>query len=219
MKMLTALLVAVALLSPAYAQKVTFQGTHPRPAVAMVAPATKPLLLHTGKPITPDQKRQLLATAIQQYAAGKRTTRDNAKTNNAAPPANPTVLTFDMMNKDGVGGAIANFPQSVNFPAGYLLFQPGASSNLTIFVDMQPNTAYVLLIKLWFLSTAQNPQLTLSPAFGGATPPQTFAASPGNNEFAYSFISSGTGQTAIAMSSPNSAWSFISCEISSLPAQ
>jgi hypothetical protein len=84
---------------------------------------------------------------------------------------------------------------------------------------MQPNTAYVLLIKLWFISTTQNPQLTLTPAFGGATPPQTFNASLGNNEFAYSFVSDSTGPTAIAISSPNNSWSFISCEISSLPAQ
>jgi hypothetical protein len=122
------------------------------------------------------------------------------------------------MNIEGVAGAIANSPQSVNFPAGFLLFQPGASSNLTIFVSMQPNTAYVLLIKMWFEGNVQNPQLTLSPAFGGATPPQTFAASPGNNEVAYSFVSSSAGQTAIAISSPNVPWSFESCEISSLAA-
>ena len=65
MKKLAALLVAVALVSPAFAQKLTFQGTHPKPKLATVAPASRPVLLHTGRPITPDQKRQLMASVTK----------------------------------------------------------------------------------------------------------------------------------------------------------
>jgi len=70
MKMFTALLMAVALFSPAFSQKVTLSpGTHPRPKISIVAPATTPILLHTGKPITADEKKQLLTSAIKAYAA------------------------------------------------------------------------------------------------------------------------------------------------------
>lgn len=217
MRLLTGLLVAVALVVPAFAQKIAFQGTHPKPEVALVAPATKPLLLHTGKSITPEQKQQLLSSAIQQYATSKRTTKEKVKRSNAASSENPTVLTFDMMNKEGVAGAIADFPMLVHYPAGFLVFQPGASSRLTIYVYVQPDTAYVLLIKMWLISPPQNPQLTLSPALGNI-PAETFAASPGDSEVAYSFVSNSTGQIAVAISSPNNAWRFESCEISSLPA-
>jgi hypothetical protein len=100
MKKLAALLVAVALFSPAFAQKSTFQGTHPRPKAATVAPASKPVLLHTGKPITPDQKRQLMATVTK--ASAPRTPVGAAKVQNSILSAAANVLTPDQLYMNGV---------------------------------------------------------------------------------------------------------------------
>ena len=213
MKKLAALLLAVALFSPALAQKTTFQGIHPKPKPTLVAPATKPTLLHTGKPITPDQVNQLLVTTIQGYQAGNSTPKKFVKSNNAGP----TVLNLDMMYRDGVGFATANQPGIVAFGAGLMVFQPGEAHNLIIYLDVVPNTAYVLVMRVFLQNDSINPQLTFSPD-STSIPPQTIAGTPGvAEEIAYSFVSSRTGQIGISISSPNAIWMFGSCQISSLP--
>jgi len=73
MKSLTALLVAAALILPAFAQNVAL---HPNPVLQdaqkrhtgpIAILAIKPILLHTGKPLTQNDKQLLLASTIILY--------------------------------------------------------------------------------------------------------------------------------------------------------
>jgi hypothetical protein len=218
MKKLTALLVAVALISPAFAQKLTFQGTHPRPKLAIVAPASKPVLLHTGKPITADEKKQLLTSATKAYAA------QFPKAKFKMPvtlPATPPMLTPDNMVLNGVGYGMAVLPTVVDYYNGYIAFNPGVSgsnNSLILFINVQPNTAYLIIPKV-FSSSTENPQITISAFLGtGGTPTnQTFTGSMGNNEFAYAFTSNSSGYVQLDLWSPNSSWNFLSCEITATP--
>jgi Holliday junction resolvase len=57
MKLLAALLVAVAFFVPTLAQDVKTQETRTKPAVT--APAAMPMILYTGKPLTADEKLNL----------------------------------------------------------------------------------------------------------------------------------------------------------------
>jgi hypothetical protein len=93
MKMLTALLVTIALVSPAFAQQTAFQGTHPRPKPVIVAPASKPVLLHTGKPLTADQKKQLMTAMLK--ASLPKSSSGNTQTRNLTQSAGTTVLTAE----------------------------------------------------------------------------------------------------------------------------
>ncbi len=224
MKMLAALLVAVALVSPAFAQKLTFQGTHPRPKVAVVAPASKPVLLHTGKPITPDQKKQLMESAIKAFAVNRTVQKIPA-------PASATTITPSQMYKKGVVDAIVYAPYFVGFgpdagsnvgQAGITFYaenllkdSPGLGSSLDLVVYVQPNTVYVLKIQVNVeVAYSQQSQLSIAPE-AGATPPQTFPLSSGLNEFAYAFVSNSAGQINVVIRSPDAIWAFESCEITS----
>ncbi|MGD0294886.1 MAG: hypothetical protein ABSB30_13630 [Terracidiphilus sp.] len=221
MKKLSALLLSVALFSPAFAQQSAFQGMHPKPPANLVTPATKPILLHTGKSITPEQVQQLLESSIQEYAAGKSTFKKFTVSSN---PTGSVVFNLNMMKKDGVGYAVLNNPISADFSTGDLFFGPGAANNLTFVVDVQPNTAYVLVMKLWIADpdpkslSPSNAQLTFSPAWSN-TNAQTIDVIPGGNEIAYSFVTGAKGSESITISSPSSNWVFASCKISSLSAQ
>jgi hypothetical protein len=223
MKMITALLVAVALLSPAFSQKVTFQGTHPRPKPQFVAPAITPILLHTGKPITQNDKQQLLASAIKAYSA--KAPAKNFKGWTAAASSAPTVLTPDNMNVNGVAYGVAQLPLEVNHGDSTISFLPksafayqGNVSSLYFGITVQANTAYMIIPKVFFTSNdVPNPQFTLLGAFGGPPPAQTYTGNMGSNEFAYAFVSSNAGAVAVEMFSPNSAWMFLSCEIIATP--
>jgi hypothetical protein len=116
MKKLLALLAAVALVSPAFTQKAAFQGTHPRPKPPIVAPAITPILLHTGKPITLDQKQQLMVSAIKSFAVNRTVQKPPA-------PASASTITPNQMYKKGVVDAIAYAPYFVGFG-------PDAGSNI-----------------------------------------------------------------------------------------
>jgi len=223
MKMLTALLVAVALLSPAFAQKSAVQGTYPRPKPQFVAPAITPILLHTGKPVTQNDKQQLLTSVIKTYSA--KIPAKNFKGWTAAVSAAPTVLTPDNMSVNGVAYGVAQLPLEVNHGDSDISFLPqsalsyrGLVSSLYFGITVQANTAYMIIPKVFFTSNdVQYPQFTLLGDFGGSLPAQTFTGSMGSNEFAYAFVSSNTGAVAVEMFSPNSAWMFLSCEIIATP--
>lgn len=223
MKKLASLLVAVALLMPAFAQNAAFQGTHPKPKQAIVAPSITPILLHTGKPLTVDEKKQFLASVIKAYSI--KVPAKNSKGWTAAASNAPTVLTPDNMNVNGVAYGVMQLPMEVNYADGFISFLPkssvsyqGTTSYLYIGITVQPNTAYMVIPKVFLPSSgAQNPQFTLTGAFGGPPPPQTFTGNLGINEFAYAFVSNSSGAVAVAMFSPNGAWQFLSCEIIATP--
>jgi hypothetical protein len=215
MKMLTALLLAVALVSPAFAQKPAFQGTHPRPKPVIVAPASKPVLLHTGKPITSDQKRQLAMTVAR--ASAPKGSAGTMKVMDFTQSAGTTVITPDQLSVNGAYAMAAN-PYLVNGANGLFDFGSGASSNLTIQVPVNSNTVYVLVFKvdLEFLPNLQMVVSTGSEMNPGAVQNvETFNGSGGKNEFAYAFTANSTGEIPVTIYSPNSHWSFWSCEISS----
>jgi hypothetical protein len=222
MKKLASLLAAVALFTPAFAQKPAFQGTHPRPKLATVAPASKPVLLHTGKPITPDQKRQLMASVTKGSAP--RTPLGAARVSNSVLSAELNLLTPDQLYLNGVyidaWGA-----RRINQFDGVLSFQPGPESSMVLNVTVKPNTAYTLLMKVTVdgvtLVSPNTPSgiyistYSGSKSVGGLNAPQTFTAPVGENEFAYSFVASGAGNLPITIYSPDLFWSFLSCEITS----
>ncbi len=223
MKLLTALLVAVVLLSPAFSQRVIFQGTHPRPKAPIVAPAITPILLHTGKPITQNDKQQLLASVIKAYSV--KVPAKYLKSWTAAASTAPIVLTPANMNVNGVAYGVAQLPLDINYADGAISFLPksafsyqGTASSLYFGITVQANTAYMIIPKVFFTSNdVQYPQFTLLGAFGGPPPAQTFTGNMGSNEFAYAFVSSTSGEVAVEMLSPNSAWQFLSCEITATP--
>ncbi|MGD0358893.1 MAG: hypothetical protein ABSA73_14925 [Terracidiphilus sp.] len=223
MKILTTLLVAVALFSPAFAQKITFQGTHPKPKLATVAPAAKPVLLHTGKPITPDQKRQLMATVTKGSAT--RPPMGAAKVSNSVLSAELNLLTPDQLYVNGAyidafGARIDQFDGVLSFPAG-------PTSSMVLNITVKANTAYTLLIKMDIQGALLLPPNTPggiiistysgAKSVGGLNAPQTFNAPQGENEFAYSFVANSAGNLPITISSPDLGWSFESCEITSAP--
>jgi hypothetical protein len=222
MKMLSALLVTVMLVAPAIAQKSVPQETYPKPKAHIVAPAIKPILLHTGKPITQADKKQFLTSAIKAYAAQVPTA--GLKALNVTVPATPPVLTPDNMNLNRVAYGIASLPEVVDYSQGEIVFKPGSagtfigdSSSLYIYINVQPNTAYLVIPKLTFTPYASNPQFTITGDFGGPPATQTSSVSPGTNEFVYAFISNSTGTVALQMFSSNDYWSFLSCEITATP--
>jgi hypothetical protein len=221
MKKLAALLVAVVLFSPAFAQKLTFQGTHPRPKAATVAPAAKPVLLHTGKPITPDQKQQLMATVAKGSAP--RTLMGATKVQTPVLSA-ANVLTPDQLYLNGVYIDAFGARRIDQFD-GILSFQPGPTSSMVLNVTVKANTAYTLVMKISIDGATLLPPntpggITIS-SYSGSNPgtginaPQTFNAAMGENEFAYSFVANSAGNLPITIYSPDLYWSFESCEITS----
>jgi hypothetical protein len=223
MKMLAALLITAALLSPAFAQKPTFQGTRPRPKAAIVAPAAKPMFLHTGKPITLDQKQQLMVSAIKSFAV-------NRKVQPPPVPASATMITPSQMYKKGVVDAIAYAPYFASFgpdagsnvgqasvtffPENSMKNAPGYGSYLDLIVYAQPNTVYVLKIQVNVEGISPIQHLAVAP-YMDTTPPQTFPLGYGIQEFAYAFVSNDAGQIDVAIRSPDAIWDFLSCEITS----
>jgi hypothetical protein len=223
MNKLAALLVAVMFFVPAFAQnpKLTFQGTHPRPKPVTVAPASKPVLLHTGKPITPDQKRQLMATVTM--GASTRPPMGTAKVSNSVLSAELNLLTPDQLYLNGVY-ILANGARVDQFD-GILSFPPGPGSSMVLNVTVKANTAYTLLMKVSIDSVTlvlpNSPsEITIS-TYSGSNPgtglnaPQTFNTPMGENEFAYSFVANSAGNLPITIYSPNAFWSFESAEITS----
>ena len=211
MKKLTALFVAVALVSPAFAQKTAFQGTHPRPKLATVAPASKPVLLHTGKPITPDQKRQLAMTVAR--ASAPKGSTGTMQIKNLTQSAGSTVLTAEQTFMNGASME-SNNPYEVNEYVGFLTFTPGNTHTLTIFVPVNQNTIYTLAIKVQ-VGPSQNPQMTIVSQGNSVQNSETLSLSVGDNEFAYAFATNSAGSSMVTLYSPNSSWAFESCEITS----
>jgi len=211
MKKLSALLVAVTFVSPAFAQKPTFQGIHPRPKLPVVATAGKPLILHTGKPITPDQKRQLM-TEVANTSFPK-STSGGMQTRNLTQSSGSIVLTAEQTFTNGASME-ADSPDQVNAYVGFLTFLSGNQHKLIIFVPVNKNTIYTLAIKV-NVYMGQNPQMTIVSQGSSVMNSETVNLSIGENEFAYAYATNSTGSSMVTLSSPNADWAFESCEITS----
>jgi hypothetical protein len=207
MKKLSALLVAVALFTPAFVQVAKPQVIEKKPAPAVQHMTVKPLLLHTGKPLTAQEKLQQLASLTK-------------KSPQVIKVSTTPTITPGNMYISGVVMPRAMGPFVVDFNSGGVLqFNPGSASNLILYIEAQPNTAYMLAITV--SSTAANPQYTAETGVmnmtipGLNTVPETFTGSKGTTEFAYAFISSGSTSIPVTIYSPNAMWSFVKCEITS----
>jgi hypothetical protein len=209
MKKLASLLMAVALLAPAFAQKSTPQVTSQKLQLHAVAPAAKPLLLHTGKPLTANDKRQFLAAVIKTHPAATRKTQ--------AASAQPSTITLTPGQvSQGSAYLIMENPGYVDATHNEFQINVGDRSNISFVIAGQPNTAYLLAVKV--TAVYANPQFTIYTGTLGTDVPITsenFTGSQGDNEFAYGVVSNSAGNILITIYSANSLWSFDNCEITS----
>ncbi|MGA3262884.1 MAG: hypothetical protein ABSC47_02435 [Terracidiphilus sp.] len=219
MKTIPALLVAVVLISPAFAQTTAPQEIQKHLKGPFISPAFKPILLHTGKPIIQGDKQQLRFSVLNSYMkirpGTKITTRDAV-----SPAALTAMITPQQMYKTGFVDTIAYQPMAVRASSGSYFFNPGASSALTFEITVNPNTTYTLTVKVGPSAEPSNPQFTVYNGEPGNPEqnPETFTGNIGTTEFAYAFVANGAGVTGISIYSPNAKWwTFVSCEITATP--
>jgi len=208
MKKFAVLLVAITFSVPAVAQKTTPQFNRAKSNLHFVAPAAKPLLLHTGKPLTQTEKNQFLAALIKTAPAGT----SKPQMNSTQPSA--ILLSPSQISQGGAWFVMEN-PGYVDVPHSEFQFNNSASSNMTFIVSAQPNTAYLLAIKV--NAVWANPQFTIytgQPYGGAITNTETFAGVQGSNEFAYGVVSNSAGYIEVTIYS-SSLWSFTNSEITS----
>jgi hypothetical protein len=250
MKKSPVLFAALALCSSVCAQKappqiqVVLPGTHPRPKLAAVVPAHKPLVLHTGRPITPVEKTQFLAslvrtahTASPAGNAARPAVRQQQQQQQSAQSAQPVpsvvTLSPDLMYVNNVVSLAVQGCDTVDPADGLIRMEPGLPSNLVFTVNVKPNTAYMLAFKVYLpTASAQNMingqnvassgpvQFTVwnGPSNPSPSNPainlQTFNVNQGENEFVYGFDSTSTGQIPVLMYA-NTWWTFESAEFTS----
>lgn len=220
MKTLAALLVAVAFIPSVLAQNAALQEVQNNRKGPVVVPATKPILLHTGRPITQNDKNQLLASVMKTHALKSPGPKGTMKTQQVAAPAATTVtITPSQMFQIGFVATELIAPTYVNPELNEFMFAPGESSYLRIDIQVKANTTYVLTFKANSLSP--NPNFTLWAATstpGEENNAESFVGVAGpNNEFAYAFVSNSTGVMSVNVNSSNANWVFTSCEISAIP--
>jgi hypothetical protein len=219
MKSLAALLVAVALVSSAFAQNPIQQERQKNRKGPVVAPAFKPILLHTGKPITPNDKQQLLVSVKKTYAIKSPGVKVTMKPQQApAPVAKTVTLTWPSMSQAGFVDTEWNNPSYVNPELSQITFGPGESSYIDFIFVATANTTYTMTFKV--SAFTQNPQYTILPSYPPGNGPngiETFAGNANNDEFAYSFVSNASGILIVSLYSPNAYWTFGSCEIMATP--
>jgi hypothetical protein len=222
MKTLPALLVAVALISPAFAQNVALhpnlslqeaQKRHPGP---IATPAFKPILLHTGKAISANDKTQLVISAKQMYAATTLTRTPEQKPNIKAVDTTPkvtdvTITPAQMFQGNQVFGR-AYSPILMSPGENWIWFQSGVNSDLDITFTANANMIYSLIVKVRALTN--NQQFTIEDSWANA---ESFTGSGEFNEFAYSLIAKSAGSFEIKLYSTNAQWEFESCEIIGTP--
>ncbi|MGD0294887.1 MAG: hypothetical protein ABSB30_13635 [Terracidiphilus sp.] len=209
MKQLAAVLVAVAFCVPAIAQNTTPQESHPLSNLHIVAPAAKPLLLHTGKPLTLSDKKQFLAAILKTSPEGSKT---------LSPSADTITLTPGHISQ-GIAYLVMEYPKLVDIPNNEVLFSNVTASKLDFILNAQPNTAYLLAMQVNAQAAAFTiPHFTVSTGSsisGSHTNSEIVAGSKGDNEFAYGVVSNSEGKIVVTIYSTDTLWSFLTCEITS----
>lgn len=214
MKQLSVLLLAVALVSPAYAQKPTPQLTRAISKLHIVAPAAKPMLLHTGKPLTQIDKEQFLTAVMKAAPAGMK--------NRQSFPAQPSTINLTPSQYiQGYAHMVLSNPDYVASGPEGIDFRAGSERNIAFLINVQPNTAYLLDIKVDVIDSLAHFTIGVDSGITSNSTisnPETFAGIYGINEFAYGVVSNSEGTIVITMYSPDIyMWSFINCEITSRP--
>jgi hypothetical protein len=222
MKTIPALLVVAALTFPAFAQNAALQRNAELQEIQnrlkgpVVIPAFKPILLHTGKPITKNDKAQLVTSVAQISAANvpvQKWQKSNIKIKEApVPTATQVTVSPSQMFQNDIVYAEAVTPEFVNPGLNSLLFKSGENSALDIFFKAEANMSYILTFKV--SSSSSNPQFKISGSVGGY---ETFTGSSGSNEFAYVMVANSAGTLNVDLYSTNSYWKFESCEITGTP--
>jgi hypothetical protein len=221
MKNFAALLAAVAFITPVVAQNDVVKELQKKQKIATVAPAVKPILLHTGKPITQNDKQQLLASVVKAYAAKAQGGKSKRNAKGAASSATTSVLlTPKKMSKADFVYTFADNVAYLGYSDVGEVFQMGASSggtlsDLSFVLLVNPNTAYTLTF-----TVAGNGAGTGNGTFkivDGHYPEQTVTGVKNEStEFAYAFISDSSGTDIVSVTS-SQPWSFTSCEIVANP--
>jgi hypothetical protein len=219
MKNLAMLLLAVAIVTPALAQNPGLNQMQRNRVRQTVAPAVKPILLHTGRPITPDQKRQVQVSAATSYGARFPGVNSRMKPQvTSAPTARTVTLSWSSMFQTGFVDTEWNNPSYVNPELSQITFGPGESSYIDFIFVATANTTYTMTFKV--NAFTQNPQYTILPSLppgNGPNGSETFAGNNGNDEFAYSFVSDAAGILIVSLYSSNAYWVLDSCEIMATP--
>jgi hypothetical protein len=227
MKFPTALLVAVALVTPVFAQNAAVQDFLKKHKGAIAAPAVKPVLLYTGKPITEDDRKGLLADVRKVVREGVSSSAKAGLPNpivGPTPVVNPFVptsatITPQMMYMNGLVRAIAFNPAEVS-PGDNLLRMvapPEYPSSLVFYINANPNTAYTLIFQVANTLDASAPKFTLTSGWSTDNGPETFTGGSGDFQFAYIVTSMSQGYLWVTLESSNAEWDFQSCEISATP--
>jgi len=226
MKTLAALLVAVALVAPAFAQNNPFNGMQLHRKTSTTVPAFKPIILHTGRPITQNDKMQVYSAATKTYTAKlpRGTARMSAPV--AASYLNPSAtITPLQLFKPGFVETYLRGPEVVDMAMSEIDFLPGsiAYSAMDFYINVNANTTYLLTFKIKATSkSSPEMQINIAPDSSGiltaATGVQRVDVAQGENQFVYAFIPSGSGLVVITMLSQNSYWQFESCEVTGTPA-
>jgi hypothetical protein len=219
MKNLVALLVAVATIAPVSAQNAgPMQIEKNRPRQTAV-PAAKPIVLHTGRPITPDQKREVQVSAARSYAAKFPGVKLRANVESGSAPAISTVtLTPLSLYQTGYIDTEWNNAPYVNPELNQITFGPGESSYIDFIFVAAANTSYTMTFKVNAFTA--NPQYTILPSLppgNGPNGSETFAGNTGNDEFSFAFVADKSGILIVSLYSPNAYWTFGSCEITAIP--
>ncbi len=221
MKRFPALLVAAALISPAFAQNVAYQRKaalqeirkrHPGP---VATPAIKPILLHTGKPITPNDKAQLVTSAKKSYAATMPAQKSWQQSNIKAtetPTVTHAILTPSQMFQGDLVFGEAYSPIFMSPGKNEVQFSYGEPSELVVTFTAKDNTIYTLNFKV--TAVTDNQQFTIGD-YGDNV--ESFTGSGMSNEFAYALIAKNTGSLMVELFSSNAEWQFNSCEITGTP--
>ncbi len=220
MKTLPALLVAVALISPAFAQNTALQEIQKHLKGPVVSPAFKPILLHTGKPITQSDKAQLQVSAAKTYAAKAPAMKARMRTQQTAPPApmQAIITPSQWSSQNGLVLLAATAPGWVSPSVNMLQFNSDKSSYLTIVFVVEANMTYTFTWKVNDFSS--NPQFTILtglPGDSSVSNSETFTGSDISSEFAYALVASHGGVITVSLYSPNTIWEFESCEIIGTP--
>jgi hypothetical protein len=222
MKALTALFVTVALISPAFSQNVAFQRKaalqeirkrHPGP---YATPAIKPILLHTGKPITPNDKAQLVTSAKKIYAATmpaqKPWQQSNIKATDTTPTVTHAIITPSQMFQGDLVFGEAYSPIFMSPGKNEVQFSYGEPSELVVTFTAKANMIYTLNFKV--TAVTDNQQFTIGD-YGDNV--ESFTGSGMSNEFVYALIAKSTGSLMVELFSSNAEWQFNSCEITGTP--
>jgi hypothetical protein len=228
MKSLAALFVTVALVVPAFAQEAALNGMQMHRKIPTTAPAFKPIILHTGKPITQNDKVQLISNATKTYTAKMPAAKNHMSGSVAASFLTPSAtITPQQLFKPGFVETMLKQPDFVDLTTSDIEFSHGmwtggASHAIAFYITVNANTTYLAIFKVKSSTNDPKFQINSEPtspniSVSNQNNVQTINGNSGENEFAYVFIPTGSGSVEVDMLSPNANWQFESCEITATP--